>query len=148
MHHKQSNTYRENVCLGAIIFRVHGKSSQVAIDFRIFKNTRVVVRFEFHLNFLQIDFIVPNFRGIVKLGANFNVLFDYGIIFLLKNFITFYFFHPSSKTKVGDNEPAFLVHKQIFRFNIAMDDAMRMQIINTFYKLLEDVPGGIFIEPI
>lgn len=159
--HKESGPNRENISLLAVVFRMQGKPSQLSLNLRtIIKSCLSVIlilgssllsKLSFlspHelFCFVNINFVIPYFRGIINLRAYILSPFNLRIVFSLEKLITFNFGHSNCETKIGNNELAFTVDQKIFWLDVTVYDTMRVEISHTGKHLVENIPGHWFSE--
>ena len=66
-NHKQSGSQRENICLLPMVFGINRQAPQFAINLSIVKNFfLVLLLFQFLLNLVKIDLIVPELRCVIN----------------------------------------------------------------------------------
>lgn len=137
VHHKQSRTTTKHVSFYAVVFRVNCELAQLAVEVRIFEYAVVAVLFGQHLtlNFLDGDVGIPDFRRIVHFAAHVVAFLNNRVEFLDEEILAVDFGHASCKTEVGDDEFALAVNEQIFGFNIAVYDAVAVQVLNALHQL-------------
>lgn len=83
-NHKQSGSQRENICLLPMVFGINRQAPQFAINLSIIKNFfLVLLLFQFLLNFVKIDLIVPELRCVINFWANVMSHFNNRVELLL-----------------------------------------------------------------
>jgi len=94
------------------------------------------------------NLIVPDFRRIINFRTDVMSLFNNGIKLSGKEVTAFDFGHSDGKTEVSDDEFAFTVDEQVFWLDVSMDNAVRVQVLDSFHELTEDVTGCVFVKPL
>lgn len=102
-NHKQSGPQWENICLLPMVFGINRQAPQLAINLSIVKNFfLVLLLFQFLLNFVEVDLIVPELRCVINFWANVVSHFDNRVILLLQNIVAILFLHTCSKAEIRD----------------------------------------------
>ena len=97
---------------------------------------------------MQGDFIVPYLWSVIHLATHVVFPFNYVVKFSCEEVSRFNLVHTRGKTKVGYDELSFLIDEEVLRLDVAVDDAVAMQVCDTLHELIENIPRHVFIKPL
>jgi hypothetical protein len=102
--------------------------------------------FDLLLHLLKIYVVVPDLGGVVDFRADVVFLLNDGVVLVEEEVRTLHFSHAGGKAEVGNYQFPLFVNEEVLRLDVAVDDAVGVEVADSLQQLVEDIPGGGFVK--